>query len=38
LLAACNLVEIVLLDHIIVGESDHYSYSDSGRLKQLERE
>jgi len=38
LLAACNLVEIVLLDHIIVGESDHYSYSGSGRLKQLERE
>jgi DNA repair protein RadC len=36
LLAACNLVEIVLLDHIIVGESDHYSYSDSGRLKELE--
>jgi DNA repair protein RadC len=36
LLAACNLVEIVLLDHIIVGESDHYSYSDSGRLQKLE--
>jgi DNA repair protein RadC len=38
LLAASRLVELVLLDHIIVGESDHYSYSDSGRLKQLERE
>jgi len=38
LLAACKLVELVLLDHIIVGESNHYSYSDSGRLKQLERE
>jgi len=38
LLAACKLVELILLDHIIVGESDHYSYSDSGRLKQLERE
>jgi DNA repair protein RadC len=38
LLAACKLVELILLDHIIIGESDHYSYSDSGRLKQLERE
>jgi DNA repair protein RadC len=36
LVAACKLVELVLLDHIIVGESDHYSYSDSGRLKELE--
>jgi DNA repair protein RadC len=38
LLAASRLVELVLLDHIIVGESDHYSYSDSGRLKELEHE
>jgi DNA repair protein RadC len=38
LLAACKLVEIVLLDHVIVGESDHYSYSDSGRLKEIENE
>ena len=38
LLAASRLVELVLLDHIIVGESDHYSYSDSGRLKELESE
>ncbi|MBS3905534.1 MAG: DNA repair protein RadC [Syntrophaceae bacterium] len=36
LLAASRLVELVLLDHIIVGESDHYSYSDSGRFKELE--
>jgi len=38
LLVACRLVEIVLLDHVIVGESDHYSYSDSGRLKEIENE
>jgi DNA repair protein RadC len=36
LLRACKLVGLVLLDHVIVGESDHYSYSDSGRLKELE--
>ena len=38
LLAACKLVETVLVDHVIVGESDHYSYSDSGRLKELQDE
>ena len=38
LLRACKLVGLVLLDHIIVGESDHYSYTDTGRLKQLENE
>lgn len=36
MLAACKLVELILLDHVIVGESAHYSYSDSGRLKELE--
>ncbi len=35
---ACKLVQLVLLDHVIVGESEHYSYSDSGRLKELETE
>ena len=35
---ACKLVGLVLLDHVIVGESDHYSYTDSGRLKELENE
>lgn len=38
LLRACKLVGLVLLDHVIVGESDHYSYADSGRLKELETE
>ena len=38
LLHACKLVGLVLLDHVIVGESEHYSYSDSGRLKELENE
>lgn len=36
LLRACKLVGLVLLDHVIVGENDHYSYADSGRLKDLE--
>jgi DNA repair protein RadC len=36
LLKACKLVQLILLDHVIVGESEHYSYSDSGRLKELE--
>jgi len=36
LLRACELVGLVLLDHVIVSESDHYSYADSGRLKELE--
>ncbi|MBU2622263.1 MAG: DNA repair protein RadC [Proteobacteria bacterium] len=38
LLHACKLVGLVLLDHVIVGESEHYSYSDSGQLKELEKE
>lgn len=38
LLRACKLMGLVLLDHVIVGESDHYSYADSGRLKELETE
>jgi DNA repair protein RadC len=38
LLKACRLVQLILLDHVIVGESKHYSYSDEGRLKELETE
>ena len=30
---ACKLVGLILLDHVIVGETDHYSYADSGRLQ-----
>ena len=36
LMHACKLLGIILLDHVIVGESDHYSYADTGRLKQFE--
>ena len=36
LLYACNLLGLVLLDHVIVGESNHYSYADNGRLNELE--
>lgn len=35
---ACKLVQLILLDHVIVGESEHYSYSDAGRLPELETE
>jgi DNA repair protein RadC len=38
LMRACELMGLVLLDHVIVGEPDHYSYADSGRLKELENE
>ena len=38
LFRACKLVGLVLLDHVIVGENEHYSYSDSGRLQELENE
>jgi DNA repair protein RadC len=38
LLKACKLVQLILLDHVIVGESDHYSYADSGRLQELEND
>ncbi len=38
LLRACKLVGLVLLDHVIVGESSHYSYADSGRLQEFEPE
>lgn len=38
LLKACKLVGLVLLDHVIVGDCDHYSYADSGRLSELEKE
>jgi DNA repair protein RadC len=32
---ACKLVGLILLDHVIVGDSEHYSYSDAGRLEEL---
>jgi DNA repair protein RadC len=38
LLKACKLVQLILLDHVIVGEFEHYSYADSGRLQELEDE
>jgi len=38
LLQACKLLGLILLDHIIVGESEHYSYSDAGRLKEFENQ
>jgi DNA repair protein RadC len=38
LLRACKLVGLVLLDHVIIGEYNHYSYADSNRLKEFEAE
>jgi DNA repair protein RadC len=35
---ACNLTGLVLLDHVIIGDTDHYSYADHGRLMELESE
>ncbi len=35
---ACRLIGLILLDHVIVGETEHYSYSDSGRLQELSNE
>jgi DNA repair protein RadC len=35
---ACKLIGLILLDHVIVGENEHYSYSDSGRLQELMNE
>lgn len=29
---ACNLLEITLLDHLIIGEKQYYSFSDEGML------
>lgn len=37
LMQACQLMGLILLDHVIVGESDHHSYADYGRLKELEK-
>jgi DNA repair protein RadC len=36
LLRACRLVGLILLDHVIVGDSDHYSYADFGRIEELD--
>jgi DNA repair protein RadC len=32
--SACDLIGLVLLDHVIIGEDHHYSYSDEGRLNK----
>ena len=38
LLKACQLVQLILIDHVIVGDSEHYSYADSGLLQQFENQ
>lgn len=35
LCAACDLVGLVLLDHIIVGDDEHFSYNDEDRLEEF---
>lgn len=36
LVAACNLVGLIFLDHVIVGDDEHYSYNDEGRLEEFQ--
>jgi len=38
LIRACALMGLILLDHIIIGNADHYSYNDAGRLQELQNE
>jgi len=38
LIRACTLMGLILLDHIIIGNADHYSYNDTGRLQELQNE
>jgi DNA repair protein RadC len=33
-----RLIGLVLIDHVIVGETGHYSYADSGRLQEFREE
>lgn len=35
LMRACKLIGLMLLDHVIIGDSEHYSYSDDGRLSEF---
>ena len=30
-----RLVGLVLIDHVVIGETEHYSYADSGRLQEF---
>ena len=34
---AANILGLLLLDHIIIGEQSHFSYMDSGRLNKLQK-
>ena len=33
-----RLIGLVLIDHVIIGETGHYSYADSGRLQEFREE
>jgi len=35
--SGAKLIGLVLIDHVIIGESGHYSYADSGRLQELQK-
>lgn len=35
LIQACKILGLVFLDHVILGDEDHYSFADSGRLDEL---
>lgn len=32
-----SLIGLVLIDHVIIGENEHYSYADSGRLREVQQ-
>lgn len=34
---ACALVGLILLDHIIIGNGDHYSYNDADRIEDFQK-
>jgi len=36
MVALGKMMEIPVLDHLIIGRSDHYSYGDNGRIKEFE--
>ncbi|RCV63819.1 DNA repair protein RadC [Methanophagales archaeon] len=37
LVYACNLVQITVLDHIIIGDNVYFSFADEGLLEEYNR-
>jgi DNA repair protein RadC len=34
---ACGLIQVLLVDHVIVGDVEHFSYAESGRLAEFQK-